>query len=281
MESMMAEIMAQTEYVQDRLPIEVYSMHPHPLDSESKGYETPVDEETGLPIPILPTQALSSSGNMFVDFHHNFHPAEVLLSGDDAARALRHSRGQDLPRWLHEHYHNYFAGPRLPASREEMFRTCVLACAGVVPRQAIDFSRQGPLIRQSLNDDDYKRIVQTVRHEGAQRADAGRYYRNRIGIFFANYAIEQSIQEVVSEQVIEQFLMSKDEGERKMLGNLMLREAIQLSVDPVRDIHAGLRKQGLVHRPPAQLSAIVKDFFLPYRRKDYYGALEKKFAASA
>ena len=87
-------------------------------DPNSVGLATPLDELTGLPLPIVISEAKHGSSNAKPDFHHHFHPERDLTNADDAMLALRKSRGQNLPRWIHEHHHKYFAGPEFPESRE-------------------------------------------------------------------------------------------------------------------------------------------------------------------
>ncbi len=250
------------------------------LDANSRGLATPVDEQTGIPLPILPILPSDQTSNTsFSDFHHHFHPERQLVPGGDAKLALRRSRGQDLPRWLHEHYHRYFAGPEIPKERSDIFRTVVLACAGVVPKEALDFSnrKSGPKVVRVTNDLVHKTIAKTIKHEGLRRGSAGSYYRADIGIFFANYAIEQSLEDTISQSVIDEFLSTKKQARRKELGNLMIKKAILISIDPIVPVYADLRRDGLVHANNTDLYPRVRDFFVTSRTEDYHQALDRKF----
>lgn len=249
---------------------------------DCRGYRTPLDEQTGLTVPILPIEPPGPNSNVdFVDYHHLFHPEADLLQGDDADIALRRSFGQDLPRWLHEHYHNYFAGPELSSNRSQKFTTIVLACAGIVPRQAIEFTKDGPVHRKTLTDSQYTRVRATTRHEGQGKGRAGEFYRNQIGMFFANYAVEKSIETAITNSVIDEFLNTKQAEKRAALGNKILRDAIVLSLEPAKPILVQARAEGLVDTRRKGLGALICEYFVLHRRKDYYRALDAQLAAHA
>jgi hypothetical protein len=264
-------------------------MRSRSLDVKSLGLATPVDEQTGLPLPILITDPQSMNANInFVDYHHHFHPERELVYHNDALTALRRSRGQELPRWLHEHYHNFFAGPELPKNRKDIFGRVILACAGVVPRQVIDFGngKATPRVVSMDNDNYYRFVAKTVKHE-ADKLNQSRkvsrshdFYRTQIGIFLANYAIEQPFQKTISSDVIDEFLMTGCQLRRKTLGNLMLREAIHIAVEPIVPLHRHLYRQGLAHRKPMELTDIVRDYFVRSRQQEYFMAMQKKLYAA-
>lgn len=262
---------------------EGFSLRSSSRDPCSVGLAAPKDELTGLPLPVIITEPLHGNCNAtFVDYHHSFHPERDLIYGDDAQIALRRSRGQNLPRWLHEHYHKFFAGPEFPQTREEIFGVVVLACAGVVPRQALYFGGTdgSPRIVNLLESETREIVVKSVRHEAEKGVVDQNFYRAQIGMFFANYAIEQSIEEVVSDRVIDEFLDTKVQSRRQELGNLLLREGIRMSVDPLRPVHEELKKEGLIRRRQSDLQARIQDFFVRSRRKDYHIALKHKWQSS-
>ena len=242
------------------------------------GLENFLDELSGLPLPVVPIPFPWNHSDIRVDFHHSFHPARRLIYGDDANVALRVSRGQDLPRWLHERYHKYFASSQLPSSRQAKFAACVLACAGAVPQEAVDFSDDFP-VRRRVTAEEWERIGRTIRHEGAQRFDDGRYSRNRLGIFFANYALEQSFDVTLGEKTKDRFMQASSPERKKELGNLILKEAIEMALEPIRPLIIECREQGVVRRSP-NLRDLVHDFFVRSRQPDYYVAIKQRLAAA-
>lgn len=251
-------------------------------DYEQKclGLETPIDEETGLPLMMIPVKPPNGRANStFVDYHHPFH-ARALFVGDKDLRALRMSYGEDKPRWLHEHYHAFFAGPKLPSTRQGIFKASVLACANVVPRQGIDFSGyDGPSLRDATNEE-YKGMVKAAHREALRRRDGGRYQRNTIGRFFADYAVDQAVDAVVSDKVIDEFLFTTDKLKRVQLGNFILDQAVDISVDPVRPLFTSLRRQKIVTPAMSEPHAIINAYFTPARRFDYHAALLDLFDAA-
>ena len=244
------------------------------------GLETPTNRRTGLPLPIVIVDPPSRKANTsFWDFHHNFHP-ERHTARDDGSRAVRMSRGQDLPRWLHEHYHQFFSGPQLPKTRQAQFRTCVLACAGVIPHSVIDFGGcDGPRVRRATHRE-YKLLTETVHYEGRNRKDGGQSQRNKIGKFFASYALEQNIRDAVSESVIDQFMFTQDKRLRKKLGNKMLKVAMNVAVDPVRPLYQDLRHDGQITGNINDPWKVVSRYFVERRLADYHQALYDRLVAA-
>lgn len=247
-------------------------------DQTSYGLATPVDELTGIPLPVIIIDPPHETANTeFHDYHHHFHPERDLIYSDDAELALRRARGQYLPRWLHEHYHHYFAGPELNYSRRQIFQTVVLACAGVVPRKAIDFSSyQGPKIVDVSDQNTYQALADSIKHEGERQSSIGGLARAQIGTFFANYAVEQSFEDVVSRKVINEFLDTENAARRKVLGNLMLREAIHLSVEPILPVDKVLRQEGILRKRKTDFRNLVTDYFVRSRHPEYFQAIDRK-----
>ncbi len=252
-------------------------------DPNSVGLATPLDEFTGLPLPVVISEPKNKSSNAKIDFHHHFHPERDLIHADDAMLALRRSRGQNLPRWIHEHHHKYFAGPEFPESRKDTFASVVLACAGVVPRKAIDYSGkyETPRIVEVWDNSQYQKIVSSIKHEAQDKNKISRRIaRAEIGKFFANYAIEQSFEDVISSTEIDEFLNTTNPIKRKELGNRMLGAAIRMSVEPVIPIHRALKKESIARKRKVELPAIVKDYFIPSKRPDYFIAIDEKLSVA-
>ena len=141
---------------------------------------TPIDTElTNLPLPVLMTGTdFSLNGD---NFHHHFHPSRSSELGYDpttgrlyprddlrrmAGMAVRTSRVQDIPIWLHSRYNNIFSGPPLPETLEEQFTTVVLVCAGIVPRQAIDLYTPGEFSVVDLAPKQHDFIRRHISFEG-------------------------------------------------------------------------------------------------------------------
>lgn len=235
--------------------------------------QSPVCEVTGLPLPILPTEPHPGARFLYQDFHHHFHPRTSPELEGLAGQALRFSRGQDIPRFLHNRYHELFAGPVLPVTEEEKFRLTVLACAGVVPRHAINLDTGGGYSLVELDYDEYELLAapRSIHIEKAYKFNRGSFHRRQtIGMFFAAYAMQQNVREVVSNHVIEQFVDDTTKPERKKeLGNFILKEALDLSLDALIPFHRELKQEGYVRKEHATgLNEVVRKFF----NKKYYSA---------
>lgn len=249
--------------------------------------QTPVCEATGLPLPILPTEPDSRARLLFEDYHHHFHPRRDPSLSHIDGHAVRYSRGQIIPRYLHDRYHQIFTGPPLPQTQDEKFRVAVLACAGVVPRVALDLSVPGQYREVSLDDDVYERLAapRSIYVEKAYYKKDHEYdlKRRTIGKFFASYAMQQNVREILSESVIGQFLDDATTPERKKeLGNFILKEALLLSIVPIAGIHQELAQNGFVlparRREPM---SVIRKFFTKNKYTDYHDELERRIAAMA
>jgi hypothetical protein len=210
---------------------------------------TPVCEATGLPLPVRQTltiEPINWALFNFKDYHHHFHPERSPELVTEEGRALRVSRGQWLPKELHNRYHKLFDGPPLPVDIDEVFRLTVLSCAGVVPREALDLSKRRSYKKVGLRDEEFELLAapNSIFIEKAHSKGASPK-RRIIGQFLVSYALKQDLYEVISDRVIEQFLYRSTSAERrKELGNYILREALDMSVDGLAAEHRELRREG-------------------------------------
>ena len=245
---------------------------------------TPICEATNLPLPILPNEPQEARFS-FWDYHHHFHPRSDPQLQHIDGKALRYSRGQLLPRALHNEYHRIFEGPPLPESIEEKFRLTVLACAGVVPRQAIALEGNLEYSEVTLGEREFEDISssRSIYIERAHKSKAQYYTRRAIGRFFAYYALRQDINEVVSERVIDQFLdQSITDERRKELGNFILTEALGVSTEGLELEHQTLANEGYVSRThqiaPRKL---VRKFFTKDNYPQYHDEVARRIASAA
>lgn len=114
---------------------------------------TPVDPVTKIPLPILPKEILPIDNPEKANMHHAYHPSSDSRLLTTAGLALRHSRVQLVRATDHNMgdksrgkltYHDFYEGPPLPTDEAEIFRMCVLSCAGYLPERAIDLSGSEP-----------------------------------------------------------------------------------------------------------------------------------------
>lgn len=242
---------------------------------------TPIDELTGLPLPILQLDTPPNEPDSWEDFHHHFHPRlSTELQGLDGL-AVRYSRGQVLPRWLHQRYHDLFVGPPLPVSKQAKFTNVILAVSGVVPVTAVDLSVHGSFREVRMNEEQYQRVADPMRlhFERFGHSSKEPYKRNKIGQFFAEYLMSQDFSGALSGPVTDEFLLTEDDARRKELGSLILRFVANETVAEITPIYQEMRHQGLVQ--PAgtiDLYKAVKRFFPKARFSEYHSALHDKLA---
>ncbi len=219
-------------------------------------FTTPVCEVTGLPLPILPPEPRESGAlsiSRSPDFHHAWHPRRDVLAIKSGGLALRRSRVQTTSWEVHHNgYHDMFIGPELPNSTDELFRLTVLSAAGVVPRRAIDLSRKWDYKIVDLDDDQHAMILNKVKIER----------RKPISRFFAEYALEQNVTDVITDSQINEFLDRRtDGGKKREIASILLAGALEISVDNLglTNSHRELRDQGLlVENKPKTLKRVAK-----------------------
>lgn len=260
---------------------------------------TPTDSYTGLPHPILPYEADAPAILQFEDYHHhnfprrareltpkhnlnpNAQPEDYGLE-DIASIAVRVCRGQLLARYVHEAGHKKLLGPHLPTTVDEKYIHVTKACSGLVSRWAIDLRRPEDDLLVYMGDTTFNKVADP-------RVLCGeRYYYDRpanfrrriIGSFLLQYAVQQDLSHV-SPLVIDEFLGTRCTERRTELGNLLLWDALELSLAPVLPLHNELKKQGMVQPGKADMRSAIKKFIHPERVPAYHASLTAKLTAVA
>jgi hypothetical protein len=225
---------------------------------------TPSDELTGLPLSIYTRRP--DFFNHPRNFHHHFHPSNSPdLQGYYDGKAVRYSRGQDIQMYLHDRYHDIFHGPPLPETRRDKFVATVLSLSGVVPREAIDLYTPGEAQIVGLTKGEHRFISGSKRMhlELDRRSTKKSKQHERIGRFFADYIVEQALEDVISYETIDKFLHGKDEKERRQLGRTLLETAVDSSVAELVPIHEQARKEGMVVMGAVAVKQVVESYFSP------------------
>ena len=247
---------------------------------------TPVDEATDMPLPVrLPAEEILSKNSPETNWHHHFHsssdPALQTLGGN----ALRSSRLQLVPAYLHNAgkaenvYHRIFKGPPLPGAddQEKQFELCILAAAGYLPAQAIDMESNDPTIPVNLSSQELNlfrhspapsRITDrdVERHSSAmqlpprqawraltvqrkRQADFGyhhfKYSYEPMRAFFKEFILNQDVD--ISDRAIKRFLSAKDMAKRQALGDTILSKTADQTTLGLRQKYAELHQGGRLH----------------------------------
>lgn len=241
---------------------------------------TPADELSGLPLPIFVTPE-NYEGHQ-TNFHHLWHPRLSVELLDIGGLAVRTSYGADLPIYMHQRSHDTFTGPPLPQSDEDKFRLACLACAGVVPRKAIELFDAGGYEIIELDNDEHLFISNKIHIERAQKPKYEYINRNKIGKFFAQYALRHGLEAEIPKSLIRKFLKAEDRGRREELGSFILAKAINVAASALTAAHIEARREGLVQESrdgtPTQ---VVRAFFVGERFKDYLDPLEENLTPLA
>lgn len=231
----------------------------------------------GLPYPIITRDPFHPNSATDLTFHHHFHPASAPELADLGGEVLRYSRGQTLPRWLHNRVHGIYGGPPLPQTEQDKFELTVLGCAGYIPRWGVEIDDYGNAHKVLLPPSRQGRVTpRNVHIEDAHAIpNQQRYIRHRIGFFFANYALNQDIN--FPDSLIDEFLNSTDEARKLELGNHFLIESVRTAMSPVLSMRAQLLKEGLRLQPgkPDRMKKIVQTFFV----KEYFPAYHPELTA--
>ena len=241
---------------------------------------TPLDEATGIPLPIMPRDDLppvptgrQRNIERIADWHHPFHPRAELMADGDSGAAVRGCRVQWAEYDDHHHkYHGAFVGPELPETEEERFRTVVLAAAGYVPEAAIAFGLRGrPMVTQ-MSGEDRERLWQT----GQLRVDN----LSNVRKFLINYALRDFGN--FRTETIDEFLHTPDMERRFQLGCNFLGVAAHEAVTSLKDVYQESRGSGLI--PPERARSagrFVLGVMTTHRRKQAFGALTAKLQQAA
>lgn len=269
--------------------------------------ETPRDELSGLPLPILlPADFSPQRDPTAVNWHHHFHPSSASeLRCSLGGKALRSARLQLVPADLHNDgkhtYHTIFKGPELPAANdsEKQFWLCVLACAGYVPRQAIDVRSDSPdePVELTLADQQRYRAPATpqmisqqdfVRFRDRDRADLParqvwralevrhkrqaalsyqhfRYSYDPIRDFFREFILQREID--ISPKLIKRFLGAADFDRKHRLGETILARAADQATLSFRSQYQVLHQSAALH----PLMPIEPDKLVFHKLGDYRG----------
>jgi hypothetical protein len=237
----------------------------------------PTHEASGLPLPVLPIAPPDKGSETWADFDHGFYPERSKPLRQVGGTAVRHSRGQVLPRWLHERKHKVFPeGPKLPENLAWRHIVAVLACADFVPRQAIDLRGMYDYRVIEMSDRQLEKLAlsRAVHVEGIGTRQE-KHVRSCIGRLFARYALEQDLSHI-SPEVIDEFLSTEDPDVKVRLGSVLLRDAMELSVKPVSAMREQLRDQGLMQLSAKDPLATVENFFVEDCFPDYFTTLDQR-----
>ena len=232
---------------------------------------TPVDDFSGLPLPLAPSSSLEISSDE-TNWHHHFHPRRSeLLIGKTGGIAVRNVRLQLATINDHNEYHYHYEGPPLPQTPTERFLVTVLTTAGYVPDKAIDFTNRKPrVVRMTDTSREMLWYSEQLRHGSTVV----------VRDFFARYALTQDLSDV-KEGLIDEFLNTPNLDRRRQLGHWLLGKAIEHATEPIDSMYRIAWKAGLLNpKMPAKPRTLVKNRLgSPKKRESLLDQLEQRLAA--
>jgi hypothetical protein len=219
---------------------------------------TPTDELTKLPLPILPIE-----NPVKPDWHHHFHPRNSpRLTSKMGGPALRAARLQRVDYGAHhDGYHNLYTGPPLPKKLKDRFGLIVMSVAGYMPDQALDFSGDAPAI-VPLSEE--KRLF--LQTSGQIRTGNHTAIRN----FIRDYVMSQDVGSTnIGELTIEEFIYTRDEDRRRMLGHTLLGLITDKATEPLNEQYYQAKKQRKISPDlPHSAMRFTKALLGPPRSRD-------------
>jgi hypothetical protein len=198
---------------------------------------TPVDELTGLPLPLAPPDYLLPLNRYDeANWHHHAHPRRSPLLQGMAGIAVRNVRLQLAELGEHNKYHQNYFGPPLPETPEAQFSYTVMAAAGYVPPAAIEVNGRKPKI-VSIDHEQRNRLWQSGELKVASLESVRK--------FLKDYVLAQDTSHL-HENVIDEFLHTPDVERKQYLGNLLLAKVIERAVEPVDNPYRYAYREGLI-----------------------------------
>lgn len=236
---------------QEPSPAALFSTQLEEVRPSSGKILAPVDPLTQMPLPILPTSSVPRfSDGQFANWHHHYHPSDNRLLTSVSGIAIRHLRLQLLPvKSRHQAYHDLFIGPEeLPETQEERFGHIVLACAGYIPRSAVDVRKDDP--------GEPVAIPRKMRNRLQTSGEIEVRGQPNITNFIRNHLVLQDFSHV-EDSIVEEFITTPDRDRKKFLGHWLLAIASEIAVEPIEPVYRQALDEGLI-TPGTNLPNLVK-----------------------
>lgn len=223
-----------------------------------KNRVTPIDELTGLPLPIMPTESFTPKADM----HHHFHPRRSPLLSGLGGQAVRCVRLQKVNYDTHHFdYHNNFSGPPLPKTDEDKFFTVLMAIA-YVPDHAIDFSSGSPIVRKMTSEQ--RKRLRSPKH---MRVNGEKIIHE----FIKDHILAQNIKELgLSDSLLDEFKNTRNHERRMELGHLILGFATGLATESLEPSYQAARRAKLILPGlPVSAQRFTKERLGPRQARDH------------
>lgn len=229
--------------------------------------------ELGIPLPLVPVDNLAHAGGP-LNWHHHFHPRKDPLLETEGGSVIRTARLQRAYTYgNHQEYHDHFSGPPLPATDQERFRVAVLARAGFIPQRGILLRGDKSPMEVILTN----RQRNLLKSEGQIRSGSPGMTRT----FLAGFVLAQDMSDI-KESVIDELMHTHNQERKRLLGNFLLAEALQRTVEPVAsDYRQAWSERKIPHNQPARPHRFLRLIIgsKPTEREKFMRKFEQKLAA--
>ncbi len=235
---------------------------------------TPLDELTGLPLPLVPPEEPFSADNVDIDWHHHFHPRRSPILRTPNGPAIRNARLQLTDYEMHHFgYHRTYVGPPLPETDDAQFATVIMSTAGYMPEQGISFTGDQPSI---------VRLSQGQRHQLQTSGEIKLGSRELINIFIREYVMSQLSSVDADELNIEEFVTTNDPERRRVLGHNLLALITDRATEPINEVyHQARRRQLILPNLPNNVRRFAKARLGPLKTRDkLVGQLHSRLATA-
>lgn len=210
--------------------------------------ETPIDERTKLPLPLLPYEQAAETS-----WHHHAHPSISPLlkaAGGLVVRTVRLQLTEGLggkakadisgyiPKSYGEHmrYHYFYSGPPLPETEKEQFEYAVWAASGYIPENAVNVRGNKPKIVK-MKPHQISRL-----HNGEIKVGSHELLKD----FLKDYVLKQDLSHI-SPNIIDEFVNTQVWNRKRFLGRWLLAQASEVATEQLSEPFALARKKGLVN----------------------------------
>jgi hypothetical protein len=205
----------------------------------------PVEEETGIPLAIMPNEdglPLPGMKGEGADWHHLVYPRSRQELKTKSGLAIRHLRLEWIDVDDHVSFHHYFNEYmtekwEFPKSIHHRFGMGVLMAARYVPPRAIKIAREGPSYA-TLGERTRRRMWS----EGILRIERD----VKVYEFLRDYILDQDLKELVDEDDVDTFLHTPDPIIRNKKGDDLLAAAARAATADIQPVYMDAYKKRLI-----------------------------------
>ena len=225
-------------------------------------------ESVLVPLFIIPN-VTSPNWN---DDHTHFEAKDPRLTGDKLP--LRNCSVQHMPVATHRQKNKLFDAVEMPTVPSDVFQAVLFGAARYVPHFAVDLSNKKVKIIE---------LTDSYRHEVHQKGWMRMERRSewRVGLYLAEYAINNGLQAIVESGEVDEFLNADlGSADRTRASFKVVRKAVDIVIAPFEPTYEIARKDGGIRRPEATAARFLTRYF-DRHQPDYIPTITENLLAMA